>query len=188
MRFLIIICIFCLGLNACSGDWTKYPQQENASAKAVLSVIKIGDTVRIDIYGNKDISGHYDVDALGDVHIPLVGSIDLAGQTTKQANETVTVALEKGGYLVNPNVSVALVGEQTVMIMGEVMAPGEIKYKDGLTILDVVAKAQGFSYRANQASFDIVRKIPGQVDEVLSGDIATRVQPGDVIRVRERYF
>ena len=71
--------------------------------------------------------------------------------------------------------------------MGEVMSTGEYPFKDGLTVLAAVANAGGFTYRARQEDFDIIRKNTNS-EEHLVGTLSTPLKAGDIIRVRERFF
>src|SRR3546814_5241260 len=54
------------------------------------------------------------------------------------------------GYLLEPKVSVQVASFRPVYVLGEVNKPGEYHYTQGLTIRGAVAKADGFTYRANE--------------------------------------
>ena len=54
-----------------------------------------------------------------------------------------------------------------------------------MTILNAAALAGGFTYRANEKKIEITREGAGE-PRVMPPE--TIVQPGDVIRVKERFF
>jgi len=91
------------------------------------------------------------------------------------------------GYLLEPKVSVQVASFRPVYILGEVNKPGEYPYTQGLTIRGAVAKADGFTYRANEKRVFLKRTgEPGERAYPLTADFA--VLPGDTIRFGERYF
>ncbi|MEM9989564.1 MAG: SLBB domain-containing protein, partial [Pseudomonadota bacterium] len=72
-------------------------------------------------------------------------------------------------------------------ILGEVGRPGTYPYQNGLTVLNAVATAQGFTYRANERVVFIRRDGETQ-EEKYSLTSTTPVRPGDTIRISERFF
>jgi protein involved in polysaccharide export with SLBB domain len=84
-------------------------------------------------------------------------------------------------------VSIELKTFRPFYILGEVNKPGEYQYSEGLTVMNAVATAQGFTYRADKKKVRI--KHAGASEEELIGLTSTTpVAPGDTIRIRERYF
>jgi len=83
------------------------------------------------------------------------------------------------------NVEVALY--RPYYILGEVKKSGEYPYRLGLTVLDAVASAGGFTYRANENKV-YLRRANSSAEEVHSLDAPVSVFPGDNIRIPERYF
>lgn len=72
-------------------------------------------------------------------------------------------------------------------ILGEVNQAGEYPYSDNLTVMQAVATAKGFTYRANRGRVFIRRA--GEAEERSYKLTPTlRLQPGDTIRVGERFF
>jgi polysaccharide export outer membrane protein len=72
-------------------------------------------------------------------------------------------------------------------VLGEVNKPGEYPYTQGLTIRGAVAKADGFTYRANEKRVFLKRAgEAGEQEYPMAADFA--VLPGDTIRFGERYF
>ncbi len=122
----------------------------------------------------------------GEVSFPLVGAIPARGQTVAQFQEGVRAKLADG-YLRDPRVSAEVLNYRPFYILGEVQKPGEYPYTSGLTVLNAVATAGGFSYRANTKSIT-VRHANATKEEQITLTSDTPVSPGDTIRIRERFF
>ncbi len=184
----VLIFIFSvIGITACSGDWTNYPTSSAVQKNKELT-IRPGDILAVSVFDEDKISDSYQVSPSGTINLPLIGSLSVAGKTAKLAEEKIVSSLKKQGYFINPKVTISFVQDHKIYILGEVLESGEFHYRSGMSILDLVAKARGFSYRANQNKFDIIRQRADGSEELLSGDIATHLLPNDTIRVRERYF
>ena len=144
-----------------------------------------GDKLRVIVYGEKDLSGEFDVSGAGNVALPLVGQVRAQGLTVSQFEKAVETAL-KQGYLNEPRVSVEVLNYRPFYIYGEVDKPGQYPYTNGMTVLNAVAVAGGYTYRAADDRVYITR---GKGDEVeYPASQAVKILPGDVIRVPERYF
>ena len=173
---------------ACSGQWDRYPERDPTS-HSVEQTIDIGDMLNVSVFGEGDLSGDNPVLADGNIQIPLIGTINVVGLTIEQASEAIAKKFVQKGYLIDPKLTLSVAQSKTVKIMGEIRGTGEYPYNEGMTILGLVAKSGGFSYRANQDSFDIVRKQEGgKTEKVIKGNLSTRLMPGDIVRVKERYF
>ncbi len=160
---------------------------ENATSTPMSDAYTIGasDKLRVTVYGEQDLSKVYQVDGLGMVSIPLVGQIKVAGMTLRQAEDLLVVALSNG-YLVDPSVAIEIAEFRPFYIMGEVRRPGSYSYIDGMNVLKAVAISGGFTYRANANSIEVVRSSEG--GKKLRLLPTSSVLPGDIIRVKERFF
>ena len=112
-------------------------------------VLGPNDRVRLKVYGEPDIAGEYEIDSTGQVSIPLAGHVKAAGLTTKQLERSIRSALSKG-IVRDPRVNVEIALYRPYYILGEVKKGGEYPYRLGLTVMDAVASAGGFTYRANE--------------------------------------
>lgn len=142
-----------------------------------------GDRVSVVVFGEDDLSGEYEVDGAGVFSMPLIGPVDAEGQTVRQLEARVREAL-LDGYLRNPRVSIEVLNYRPFFIMGEVNAPGSYPYRSGLTLLNAVAIAGGYTFRADERDVEITR---GDAAPFTAGP-QTPVLPGDVIEVDERLF
>jgi polysaccharide export outer membrane protein len=72
-------------------------------------------------------------------------------------------------------------------ILGEVTRPGEYPFSEGLTVQNAVATAGGFTYRANQRQIYIKRRNE-TTERRVRMNASLPVEPGDTIRITERFF
>jgi polysaccharide export outer membrane protein len=144
-----------------------------------------GDKVRVTVYGEKDLSGEFDVAGTGKVSLPLIGQVQAAGLTLGDFEDAISGKL-KEGYLTNPKVNVEVLNYRPFYIMGEVGKPGEYPYTNGMNVLNAVAVAGGFTYRANQDQVYITRG--GDKESAYALSQSVRVLPGDIVRIPERFF
>lgn len=160
--------------------------KQAAEATSASYTLAPTDRIRLKVYGEADISGEYEIDSSGYASIPLAGRIRAGGLTTGQLERSITAALSKG-IVRDPRVNIEMALYRPYYILGEVKKAGEYPYRIGMTILDAVASAGGFSYRANENKV-FLRRSGGNTEEVYPLDAPVRVFPGDNIRIPERYF
>lgn len=148
--------------------------------------LKPGNKIKLTVFGEKDLSGTFEVDATGALSLPLIGNVHVAGMEPGKLEQIVTDKF-KAGYLINPRVSIEVLNYEPVFILGEVNRPGSYPYVNGLTVIDAVALGGGFTPRARQSSMEIFREKKDtkiKIDAVGS----TLVYPGDTVQIEERLF
>jgi polysaccharide export outer membrane protein len=144
-----------------------------------------GDKLRVIVFGEPNLSGEFDVSGSGKVALPLIGQVDAAGLTVSQF-ETAMITKLMDGYLNSPRVSVEVMNYRPFYIYGEVGNPGQYPYTNGMTVLNAIAVAGGYTYRANTNQIYITR---GEgAEQTYPASQAVKVLPGDVVRVPERFF
>lgn len=145
-----------------------------------------GDRLRVTVYGEPTFSGDFAVSDSGEIAMPLVGTVKAGGMTLAQFRDLASKTLADG-YLNNPKLAVEILNYRPFYILGEVNKPGEYPFSVGLTVPKAVATANGFTYRGNKNSVFI--KHDGEpAEHEFHMDPSMLVQPGDVIRIKERYF
>jgi len=157
-------------------------------AARVVPQYRLGasDKVRVITFGEDSLSGEFIIGGSGKVSLPLVGEVQAAGLTIPEFQTEVETAL-KNGYLKEPRVSVEVLTYRPFYILGEVQKPGEYPYSNGLTVLNAVATANGFTYRANSKKV-FIKRADSEKEEVFPLTSSTPVAPGDTIRIGERFF
>lgn len=145
-----------------------------------------GDKLRVIVFGEDDLSGEFDVTGSGMVSLPLIGQVRAQGLTVDQFENAIRNKL-LDGYLKNPRVSVEVLNYRPFYIIGEVNEPGQYPYTSGMSVLNAVAVAGGYTYRANEDRVLITRGDEGE-EQAYAADQSVKVLPGDVVRVPERFF
>jgi polysaccharide export outer membrane protein len=145
-----------------------------------------GDKVKITVFDEPDLSGTFSVTGEGKVSVPLVGDIQAVGLTAPQLQDALQAAYRQG-YLKDPRVNVEVLSFRPFYILGEVKMPGEYPYDNGMTVVKAVALAQGFTYRADQKRV-FIKHLNAVKEEQIPLTSSQAVEPGDTIRIAERYF
>ncbi|MEM7189682.1 MAG: polysaccharide biosynthesis/export family protein [Pseudomonadota bacterium] len=143
-----------------------------------------GDRVRIIVFGEEDLSGEFELDGKGAFSMPLIGTVDGSVPGPRALEDRIATLL-RDGYLKNPRVSVEVLTYRPIYILGEVNQPGGYPYRAGMSILTAAAMAGGFTYRADEDDIEVSRGGSGAPTTMPPETI---VQPGDIIRVNERFF
>ncbi|HET9904352.1 MAG TPA: polysaccharide biosynthesis/export family protein [Xanthobacteraceae bacterium] len=157
-----------------------------SSTRAGPYRLRPNDQVRVRVYNEPEVSGEYQVDSRGQLSIPLAGSVPAAGMTTSQVERAIAARLEKG-IIRDPRVSVQVVNYGPFYIRGEVKRGGEYPYRPGMTALDAVAIAGGFTYRADEGKI-YVRRAGATTEQAFPADAPVAIMPGDNVRIAERMF
>ena len=158
------------------------PTSESDAGSYVLGA---GDRLRLSVFGETDLGGEFDVDGSGYVRLPLIGQVKAAGLTIHGFEERI-IALLSDGYLRDPRVSIEVVNYRPFYIIGEVNKPGQYPYVDGMNALNAVALAGGYTAKADKSEIYIQRN--GKEETEFPSDETTKVRPGDVVRIPERFF
>lgn len=145
-----------------------------------------GDKIRLIVFGEPDLSGEFTISGDGMVSLPLIKEVRATGLTATQLQANVENAF-KEGYLRDPRVSIEVLTFRPFYILGEVNKPGEYPYSNGITVVNAVALASGYTYRANQKKV-FIRHAGTTVEEEVPLTTMTMVAPGDTVRIAERYF
>jgi polysaccharide export outer membrane protein len=105
-----------------------------------------GDTIRVQVFQNPDLTIETRVSENGSITYPLIGAVDLGGLSVAAAEQKIAEALQKGGFIRQPQVNIALIqirGNQ-VSVLGQVNRPGRFPLETANTRLsDMLATAGG---------------------------------------------
>jgi len=144
-----------------------------------------GDKVSVQVFGQPEQSGQFEVNADGNLSLPLIGAVPARDRSVAEVTDDLRSRLDR--FIVNPRFNVDVVTYRPVFVLGEVKNPGGYAYAVGLTVQQAVALAGGFTYRAITDKVVLTRKTDAGPREygVEPSDI---VAPGDTLEVRQRLF
>ena len=156
---------------------------------------KIGpqDVLRIDVWKEPDISRTIPVRPDGKISLPLLNDVQAAGMTAMQLAHVLKESLSK--YLNNPQITVTVteINSRRVYITGEVTRAGALPLLPGMTVLQALSSAGGFTQFAKLKNIYVLRnedgkqvKHPFNYKEVVKGNLPEQniqLQPGDTIVV-----
>jgi len=177
---------------------SSYSGGTSAPAGYVLSA---NDQVAMEVFGEDDLRTNGRLNPEGNLSVPLLGSIHLAGLTLTQAASKLT-ELYGRDYLVNPKINVILLSyaKRRFSILGQVNRPGSYEMPDnspgGIDLLEAVAMAGGYTriaaperitVRRHNASGDQIFKINAKRFTKGNGG-GFLVEPSDTITVGESIF
>lgn len=182
LPLLLAALIISLPLAGCGSQGADLPTLEPSTAPELDYSLGPGDKISIKVLGSDDITGNYTVGDNGTISIPLIGELKAAGLSRAELEQEIASKLAQG-YIANPKVSVAILTYRPFFVLGEVAKPGGYPYVSGMRVLNAVALAGGYTYRANQSYVIVTRH-----GEDRKATPATSIQPDDIIRVPERYF
>ena len=149
------------------------------------------------VFQEPELSGVFQVGPQGDIIFPLCKRVVVGGLTANGAAEKLRACLSEG-FMRNPQVSVLVkeFNSKKVFVFGEVQKPGTFPFEDGMSIVQAITLAGGFSRNAAQNSTSVTRIINGQEVKVKVNvqDIAlgkapnVTLEPGDIVYVPESMF
>jgi protein involved in polysaccharide export with SLBB domain len=147
-------------------------------------ILGSGDKIKIVVFGHSDLSGEYEIDGSGNVSLPLIKEVKAVGLTIQRLEQLIISKL-RPDYLKNPRVNVEVLNYRPFYIIGEIKKPGSYPYVAGMSVVNAVALAGGYTYRAKEGKVLLTRSKDGKQ---VPANHQTTVMPGDVIEVPERFF
>lgn len=145
-----------------------------------------GDRVRLEVLREDTISGEYVINDQGSIGLPMVGEVQAAGKTVAQLRTQLAATLRQE-YVRDARINVDVVSYRPIYILGEVQKPGEYGYSNKMTVHALVAKAGGFTYRANEKVV-YVRHADDAEERAYKLTSGATVSPGDTVRIDQRFF
>ncbi len=175
----------------------------DAPAPAPVSpdyMIGPGDSLHVFVFQNDALSVTVPVRPDGKISTPLVEDMVAVGKTPSQLARDIEKSLSE--YVKSPKVNVVVMGAMSVFsqvrVIGQVVRPQALPYRDGMTVLDAVLAVGGLSQFAAGNRAHLVRTDRGKNSEIKikldslvnGGDMKQNLplRPGDVLVVPESRF
>lgn len=176
--------------------------ENNLSQSGVISsnsaedyLIGANDILEIAVYGEENLTQEVQVTTDGHISYPFLGRIKAAGLSVTKLEDYIRRALAKD-YIRNPQVKILVREFSNVFVFGQVKEPGPYLFKGGMTVLQAVTTAGGFTKIANPRKVRVVRThgtereiIHVNINEITNGEKGDFIlQPGDTVVVPESFF
>lgn len=165
-----------------------------------------GDVIRVQLLGpDEPIPAPQHIDTLGNVTMPMIGDVHVAGLTRDQAQQAIADEYVKQRYYKHPEITINIdeYADREVSIQGMVKSPGRfpLPIETAFSVVDLVTKAGGFTDIAKGSDVQIVRNPQGSGKPIVihvdvqaifkgksslkSNDPSLLLQPGDTVYVPE---
>ncbi len=190
-----------LGVAACDGPEGLPSALLGTQTEVPIYRIGAGDSLRIFVWRNPDLTTGVVVRPDGRISVPLLEDFDVTGKTPTELAREIEVELSQ--YVQDPLVTVIVSGfvgpfSERIRVVGAATRPQAIPYRANMTLLDVMIAVGGLNAFADGNGATLIRLVDGEqkqyrlhiADLVRDGDIDANVDvlPGDVIIVPESFF
>ena len=157
-----------------------------------------GDALTVRVYGEEEMTGNHQVAPDGTINFPLLGAVQVNGLEPTEVAEKIQTELRERDLMRNPHVSVYVdeYASKRVSVVGAVANPGTFPLEPGMTVVQAISMAGGFSSLADRDGTVVTRRIDKEiiryrvpvlrVSKGQAEDI--EVAAGDIIFVPERLF
>ena len=177
------------------------------NSRAITYIIALTDRLRVLVFQEENLSTVQRVDSKGRINPPLAGSVQVVGLTIEEAERAVEEAFRNQRILRSPKVSITVeeYAAREVIVQGEVQAPGRISLpiESGMTVLDAITKAGGFTDVAQGKAVTVTRQNPDGTKETKTVDVISALRgretstevdssllllPDDIVYVPIKFF
>jgi len=153
---------------------------------AELYTLGSGDTVKIHVFQEPDLSIEAKISNNGTVDFPLIGYINIAGLTLAETEALLDRKL-RGDYLIDPQISVSVKSHRPFFVTGAVRSPGSYEYQPGMSARQAIAIAGDFTDRASRSKIYIIKEGENSQNR-RKIKLDEPVGPGDTITIKESLF
>lgn len=179
---------------------TADPNGATTAAADSQYIIGPGDSLQVFIWRNAELSVTVPVRPDGKISTPLVEDMVAVGKTPSKLARDIEAVL--AAYIRTPQVNVIVTNAVStysrVRVLGQVITPQAVPYREGMTVLDAVLAVGGLAEFAAGNRAKIIR-VEGEKskeikvrlgDLVNDGDVSQNLplKPGDVLVVPESRF
>ena len=197
-RFLLIttLLLLAVGSSACSKRGVQVTEVPPPATDD--TTLGPADVFSVRVYGEEALTGGHQVAPDGTINFPLLGAVQVNGLEPTAVAEKIQTELRERDLMRNPHVSVYVeaYASKRVSVVGAVSNPGAFPLEPGMTVVQAISMAGGFSSLADRDATVVTRRIDGEliryrvpVLRVTKGQAQDiEVAAGDIIFVPERLF
>jgi protein involved in polysaccharide export with SLBB domain len=163
-------------------------------------VLTPSDVLELKVYQEDDLLTRAPIGPDGNITLPLLGSIQVAGKTAMEAAATIRSLFEQD-YLVNPQISLTIVeyAKRRFSIMGQVYKPGpfEMPFDQEFDLFSAISMAVLYTRLASHKKITVQRTVNGETQNIkVDAEALSKnpkaprfiIEPGDTVIIGERIF
>lgn len=157
-----------------------------------------GDVFDVRVYGEEELSKTFRVASDGSIDFPLLGVLVVRGMTPSEVSHLLEKGLRDQEYIRSPQISIFVkeYKSKKVSVLGQVKKPGTFPFEDGMSVVEAISIAGGFTSMARENDTTVTRLVAGTkkrfhvlVKSITEGREANfYLQSGDIVFVPERVF
>jgi polysaccharide export outer membrane protein len=133
-------------------------------------ILQPSDRLQIQVFQEDDLKQEVRISQEYLINLPLIGQVNLKGRTVREAQILIRDLYDKD-YLVNPQVTLTLLeyAKTYVNVIGSVGSAGPIVFppEQGMTLMDAISKAGGFTRLADKKKVALTRTVDGKTDRTI---------------------
>ena len=156
-------------------------------------VLDLGDVLRIQLLGQKDLIDSYKLNRDGSINLPDIGLINLAGLSLSEASKLIKSRVNQAFIGTDSFISLENIRDVSVLLAGDVYNPGIYTLNGSSNMLHALNVAGGIGAYGSYRSIKLIRdeKVIETIDiyDILLNGISTsknRLRTGDIIFVEPR--
>jgi polysaccharide export outer membrane protein len=117
-----------------------------------------GDVLNIYVWKERDLTRDVNVLPDGKITFPLIGELQAQGLTVAELKKVISEKLQS--YVTAPEVTVVVVQplSRRIYVIGQVANPGQLPLMPGMTVLQALSAAGGFTQWANEKKIRVIRR------------------------------
>jgi polysaccharide export outer membrane protein len=130
------------------------PEPSSATDETAPSPrLGVGDLLDVNVYNVPELNTKSRLGTNGDVYLPLIDYVHVAGLTVEEAQALIEKRLSDGGFVKNPHVTLNVdqSASQGISLLGEVARPGVYPVIGEPRLFDLISTAGGFTVSAGQS-------------------------------------
>ena len=197
-RLLLIVIFLTVGVVAAACSKRGVQVTEVPPPATDDTTLGPGDVFSVRVFGEEGLSGDHQVAPDGTINFPLLGAVDVGGLEPTEVATKIQNQLRDRDLLRSPHVSVYVeqYASKRVSVVGAVAKPGAFPLEPGMTVVQAISMAGGFSSLADRDGTVVTRRMGDEtvryrvpVERVTRGQAEDiEVAAGDIIFVPERLF
>lgn len=180
-------------------------QQPKVASSGEVGDYKIAprDQLQFQVFEEADSILLQRVSSAGEISVPLLGAVKVAGMTLREAEAMMEQRYREGGFYLHPQVILSFqsYAPRSVSVLGQVNNPNQIDFpieRGGLGLMTAIARAGGFTRVARTDAVRVMRTVNGK-DLSFTINVASylneksaeqefRLLPDDIVFIPERVF